>query len=90
MYNTILLHRQAIEVADLYDHQGKCNLDLEFARCSWRFKVNRLLQSLTKAHDPTASAAFERGMFYQLLILGLWEYFTFLRWRVTSSSFVFL
>ncbi|XP_059443641.1 lysine-specific demethylase JMJ17 isoform X2 [Corylus avellana] len=39
---------KAIEVAGLYDHQGNCNLDLAFARYSWRFKVNRLLEGLQK------------------------------------------
>jgi histone demethylase JARID1 len=35
-------------VAGLYDHQGNSNLDLAFARYSWRFKVNRLLEGLQK------------------------------------------
>jgi len=39
---------KAIEVAGLYDYQGNCNLDLAFARYSWRFKVNRLLEGLQK------------------------------------------
>ncbi|XP_038997401.1 uncharacterized protein LOC120122327 [Hibiscus syriacus] len=39
---------KAIGVSGVYDHQSYCDLERALARCSWRFRVARLLDALEK------------------------------------------
>ncbi|XVF51494.1 hypothetical protein PTKIN_Ptkin04bG0189600 [Pterospermum kingtungense] len=39
---------KAIATAGVYDHQSYCDLEQALARCSWRFRVARLLDALEK------------------------------------------